>query len=314
MKNVLAVVGATASGKTALSIALAKALGGEIISCDSMQIYRGMDIGTAKPSEEEKEGIPHHLIDIVEPSESFSVADYAPLAAKAIEDITSRGKLPIFCGGTGLYLDAVLTANEYSEAASDPALREELTREAEEKGALDLWERLKIEDAASAEGIHPNNVKRVIRALEIKLLTGIPKSEWDRRSRLAPSPYNSVVLGLSYPDRTVLYERIDRRVDIMVEAGLVDEVRALVESGRLPRSSTAAQAIGYKEILSYLDGEISLAEAVETVKTATRRYAKRQITWFGSKSYVTPVEVLGGISEESLEKIIKNAKKAFQLS
>lgn len=314
MKNVLAVVGATASGKTSLSIALAKELGGEIISCDSMQIYRGMDIGTAKPSKEEKEGIPHHLIDIVEPSESFSVADYAPLAAKAIEDITSRGKLPIFCGGTGLYLDAVLTANEYSEAASDPSLREELTREAEEKGAQALWERLKAEDPASAEAIHPNNVKRVVRALEIKLLTGVSKSEWDKRSRLAPSPYHSMVLGLSYPDRAVLYERIDKRVDMMLEAGLVDEVRSLIESGRLPRGSTAAQAIGYKEILAYLDGEVSLGEAVETLKTATRRYAKRQITWFGSKSYVTPVEVSGSISTESFEKIVKNVKKAFQLS
>jgi len=314
MKNVLAVVGATASGKTALSIALAKALGGEIISCDSMQIYRGMDIGTAKPTEEEREGVPHHLIDIVDPSESFSVADYAPLAAKAIEDISARGKLPIFCGGTGLYLDAVLTANEYSEAASDPSLREELTREAEEKGALVLWERLKREDPASAEAIHPNNVKRVVRALEIKLLTGVPKSEWDKRSRLAPSPYNAVVLGLSYPDRAVLYGRIDKRVDIMLEAGLVDEVRSLIESGRLPRGSTAAQAIGYKEILAYLDGEVSLGEAVETLKTATRRYAKRQITWFGSKSYVTPVEVSGSISTESFEKIVKNVKKAFQLS
>ena len=314
MKNVLAVVGATASGKTSLSIALAKALGGEIISCDSMQVYRGMDIGTAKPTAEEREGIPHHLMDIIEPSESFSVADYVPLAVKAIDEITARGKLPIFCGGTGLYLDAVLTANEYSEAGSDPALREALAREAEEQGAVALWERLKAEDPVSAETIHPNNVKRVIRALEIKLLTGIPKSEWDRRSRLAPSPYNALVLGLSYPDRAVLYGRVDKRVDIMIEQGLVGEVKALVSSGRLPRVSTAAQAIGYKEILSYLDGETSLEVAVESLKTATRRYAKRQITWFGSKDYVTPVEVTGAISEESFEKIIKNAKKAFQFS
>ncbi len=314
MKNVLAVVGATASGKTSLSIALAKELGGEIISCDSMQIYRGMDIGTAKPTVEEREGIPHHLMDIVEPSESFSVADYAPLAAKAIEEISARGKLPIFCGGTGLYLDAVLTANEYSEAGSDPSLREELTREAQEKGALALWERLKQEDAESAEAIHPNNIKRVIRALEIKLLTGIPKSEWDRRSRLLPSPYYSLVLGLSYPDRSVLYDRIDRRVDMMMEQGLVREVEGLVSSGRLPRTSTAAQAIGYKEILAYLDGEISPESAVETLKTATRRYAKRQITWFGSKDYVTPIEVSGALSDESFEKIVKNVKKAFQFS
>ncbi len=314
MTNVLAVVGATASGKTALSIALAGELGGEIISCDSMQIYRGMDIGTAKPTVEERAGIPHHLIDIAEPSETFSVADYAPLAVKAIEDISSRGKLPIFCGGTGLYLDAVLSANVYSEACSDAALREGLTWEAETKGALALWERLRVEDAESAAVIHPNNVKRVIRALEIKLLTGIPKSEWDRRSRLAPSPYRSVVLGLSYPDRELLYRRIGQRVDRMMEAGLLGEVKALYESGALPRESTAAQAIGYKEMLSYLDGACSLEEAVESVKTATRRYAKRQITWFGSKSYVTPVETFGDLSEESFKKIVKNTKKAFHLS
>lgn len=314
MTNILAVVGATASGKTSLSIALAKALGGEIISCDSMQVYRGMDIGTAKPTVAEREGIPHHLIDVIEPSESFSVADYAPLAAKAIEEITARGRLPILCGGTGLYLDAVLTANEYSEAGSDPALREALAREAEEKGALALWERLKLEDAASAQAIHPNNVKRVIRALEIKLLTGVAKSEWDKRSRLAPSPYNALVFGLTYPDRAVLYDRVDKRVDLMMEQGLVEEVQGLVSSGRLPRTSTAAQAIGYKEMLAYLDGETSMDVAIETLKTATRRYAKRQITWFGSKDYVTPVEVTGRISDESFEKIIKNVKKAFQFS
>ena len=312
--KVLSIVGPTASGKTALSIALAKALDGEIISCDSMQVYRGMDIGTAKPTAAEREGIPHHLIDIVEPSENFSVADYAPLAVRAIEEIAARGKLPIFCGGTGLYLDAVLTANEYSEAGSDLVLREELAREAEKKGALALWERLKSEDPVSAEAIHPNNVKRVIRALEIKLLTGVPKSEWDSRSRLAPSPYEALVLGLSYPDRAVLYDRVEQRVDIMMEQGLLGEVEALVSSGRLPRGSTAAQAIGYKEMLSYLDGESTLSQAVETLKTATRRYAKRQITWFGSKGYVTPLEVSGTLSPESVEKIIKNVKKAFQFS
>ena len=314
MKNIVAVVGATASGKTSLAIALARELGGEIISCDSMQIYRGMDIGTAKPSMEEREGIPHHLMDVVEPSENFSVADYASLAKCAIDDVCSRGKLPIFCGGTGLYLDSVLTATEYSDAASDPSLRASLAKEAEDKGALALWQRLEKEDAESATAIHPNNVKRVIRALEIKLLTGIPKSEWDRRSRLAPSPYHAQVLGLSYPDRAVLYDRIDRRVDMMMDMGLVCEVEGLIRSGRLPRASTAAQAIGYKEMVSYLDGEISLSEAVDSIKQATRRYAKRQITWFGSKQYVQPIEVCGVLSEQSFEKIVKNVKKAFQFS
>ena len=314
MKNIIAVVGATASGKTSLAISLAKALDGEIISCDSMQIYRGMDIGTAKPSMEEREGIPHHLMDVVDPCENFSVADYAVLAKSAIDDICSRGKLPIFCGGTGLYLDSVLTATEYSDAASDETLREELTKEAQEKGAMALWQRLEKEDAESAAAIHPNNVKRVIRALEIKILTGVPKSEWDRRSRLMPSPYNSLVFGLSYPDRAVLYNRIDKRVDIMMDMGLVSEVEGLLSSGRLPRTSTAAQAIGYKEMISYLDGEVSLDGAVETIKLATRRYAKRQITWFGNKPYVQPVEVDGALSEQSFEEIVKNVKKAFQFS
>ena len=291
MKNVLAVVGATASGKTALSIALAKALGGEIISCDSMQIYRGMDIGTAKPSEEEKAGIPHHLIDIVEPSENFSVADYAPLAAKAIEDITSRGKLPIFCGGTGLYLDAVLTANEYSEAASDPSLREELTRDAEEKGALALWERLKFEDPESAEAIHPNNVKRVVRALEIFESTGVTKTELDRRSRQIEAPYEVTVIGLRYAARELLYARIEQRVDQMLADGLLSETKALLEEGVFEANTTAAQAIGYKELLGYLRGEQSLAEATEALKTATRRYAKRQMTWFGAKDYVQWIDM-----------------------
>ena len=314
MTSVLAVVGATASGKTALSLALAKKFDGEIISCDSMQIYRGMDIGTAKPSVEERGGIIHHLIDIVEPNENFSVADYANLAKKAIEDISSRGKLPIFCGGTGLYLDAVLTSNEYSDAASDATLREQLFIEAETNGALALWRRLESEDAESAAAIHPNNVKRVVRALEIKLLTGISKSEWDRRSRLAPSPYRSLVLGLCYPDRAILYRRIDERVDSMVEAGLVQEVRELFESGKLLRGSTAAQAIGYKEIFDYLSGEVSLESAIDAIKLATRRYAKRQITWFGNKPYVEPIELFGEMPDETFEKIVKNVEKAFQIS
>ncbi len=313
-KNVLAVAGPTASGKTALSLMLARELGGEIICCDSMQIYRGMDIGTAKPTAEEMAGIPHHLLDIVDPCDSFSVADYASLARAAIEDITSRGKLPIFCGGTGLYLDAVLSANVYSDAGSDPSLRESLEREAMELGAEALWQRLKALDSESAEAIHRNNVKRVIRALEICLLTGIPKSEWDRRSRLAPSPYHAQVYGLFYPDRAVLYDRIDRRVDAMMAEGLGQEVRELCERGMLLEGTTAAQAIGYKEMLGYLRGEASLSEATEAIKLATRRYAKRQITWFGNKDYVEKVEMSSKFSEEILKKIVKNTKKAFQFS
>ncbi len=313
-KNILAIAGPTASGKTSLSLRLAQELGGEILCCDSMQIYRGMDIGTAKPTHEEMGGVVHHLLDIADPRESFSVADYVPLAKAAVNDVLSRGKLPIFCGGTGLYLDAFLTDNIYSDAGSDPALRASLEEEAADKGALALWSRLLALDPESANAIHPNNVKRVVRALEICLLTGTPKSEWDRRSRMAPSPYHALVFGLFYPERAELYERVDRRVEIMMEQGLEKEVRGLYEKGLLPEGSTASQAIGYKEMLSYLEGGSTLDEAIEAIKLATRRYAKRQITWFGSKDYVIPVEVYGNLSEESYKKIVKNTKKAFLFS
>lgn len=277
--RVVAVVGPTASGKTALAIELAKRFNGEIISCDSMQIYRGMDIGTAKPTEEEKCGIPHHLIDIIEPSESFSAADYAPLAKAAADDIISRGKLPIFCGGTGLYLDAVLKATDYADVETDTALRAKLMSDAERDGAHAMWERLQNVDPEAAAATHENNVKRVVRALELYLSSGITKTEWDRRSRLRPTPYDSVIIALER-GREEMYARIDKRVDIMMQMGLESEVRELITSGRLPRTSTAAQAIGYKEFISYLDGECTLTDVTENIKQSTRRYAKRQITWF----------------------------------
>ncbi len=301
--KVIAVVGPTASGKTALAIELAKRLGGEVISCDSMQIYRGMDIGTAKPSEAEKCGIPHHLIDIIEPSESFSAAEYAPLARAAIDDITSRGKIPIFCGGTGLYLDAVITANKYCEAETNESLRASLLAEAAAKGVDALWNRLNEVDPIEASNIHPNNVKRVARALEIYLTTGRPKSEWDAESRLEPSPYETTFFALDW-ERQTLYSRIDRRVDIMLEDGLVAEVKGLLDSGRLPRSSTAAQAIGYKELISYLDGERSLDESAAEIKQSSRRYAKRQLTWFRRNSAVNWLDI-----DDNYEVIVNNALK-----
>lgn len=307
MKNckprVVAVVGPTASGKTALAIELAKRFNGEIISCDSMQIYRGMDIGTAKPTEEEKCGIPHHMIDIVEPSEAFSAADYAPMARAAADDIISRGKLPIFCGGTGLYLDAVLTANEYADVETDLALRAALLADAERDGAEALWERLNEVDPESAAAIHKNNVKRVARALEIYLSGGITKTEWDKRSRSKPAPYDPVILALNR-DREALYARIDKRVDDMMGAGLENEVRELTESGRLPRGSTAAQAIGYKELISYFDGDCTLDEAVFTIKQSSRRYAKRQLTWLRRNSAVIWLD-----SGSNFEVIVNNASK-----
>lgn len=300
-KRVIAVVGPTASGKTALALELAKKLNGEVISCDSMQIYRGMDIGTAKPTKEERAAVPHHLIDIRDPSEDFSAADYAVEAKIALNDIFSRGKTPIFCGGTGLYLDAVLTENKYSDAPCDELLRASLLEDSEKYGVYDLWDRLYSVDPVEAVKVHPNNVKRVARALEIFILTGQKKSEWDAKSRLGTSPYKTVFFQPDRP-REELYKRIDLRVDIMMKDGLMYEVENLVNSGKLPRTSTAAQAIGYKEITDFLDGKCSLKESVETIKLSSRRYAKRQLTWFKRNPTVNMLEMSG-----NFEVIVNNA-------
>lgn len=285
-KPLLAIVGPTASGKTSLSVLLAKRLGGEILSCDSMQIYRGMDVGTAKPTLEERCGIPHHLIDLIDADAPFSCADYVRTASQAINEVTARGKLPILCGGTGLYLDALLRGGNFEETETDPALREELLAYAAQYGNHALHERLSEIDPESAAAIHENNVKRVIRALEIYRTTGMTKSEADRRSRIPDSPYRSLVIGLHYPDRALLYQRIGQRVDQMLADGLEEETRELLLRGVFDKNSTAAQAIGYKELLGYLRGEESLADATERLKIATRRYAKRQLTWFGARPYV----------------------------
>jgi len=272
--KLIAVVGPTASGKTALSLDLAEALDGEILSCDSMQIYRRMNIGTAKPSSEERRGIPHHLIDIVEPDEDFSCADYKKLAEAAIADVVSRGKVPIFCGGTGLYLDAVLNSGGFSPSVS-PDIRDTLAA----RDADSLWEELCHIDPEAAALTHRNNTKRVIRALEIYYGTGKTKTEWDKLSQTAESRYDLLTIGLDYRDRAILYDRIERRVDQMMAMGLVEEVRSLA----LAPSSTAGQAIGYKEIDLWLNGTLSYDDAVALLKQNTRRYAKRQLTWFRRK-------------------------------
>lgn len=294
--RVLAVVGPTASGKTALAIELAKLFNGEIISCDSMQIYRGMDIGTAKPTEEEKCGIPHHMIDIIEPSEPFSAADYGMRAKAICDDVIARGKLPIFCGGTGLYLDAVLTDNDYADVETDMNLRATLMAETERDGAHAMWERLNEVDPEAAAATHENNVKRVVRALELYLSSGITKTEWDKRSRLRPRPYDAVIIALER-SREEMYARIDKRVDVMMEMGLESEVRTLLESGRLPRGSTAAQAIGYKEFIGYIDGASALEDAVAEIKQATRRYSKRQLTWFKRDTSVNWINADGNFKD-----------------
>ena len=319
--RILAVVGSTASGKTALAVALAKRLGGEIVSCDSMQIYRGMDIGTAKPDMAEREGIPHWLIDTVDPSDpkGYSCADYVADARAAVADILARGMLPILCGGTGLYLDAFLRGGSFEVTDTDPALREALWQIArQDDGTATLHAMLRELDPESADAIHPNNVKRMVRAIEICRTTGQKKSELDRASREVDTPYDAVVIGIRYNDRARLYDRIDRRVDAMLAAGLIGETERLRRAGVFAVCSTAAQAIGYKELFPYLDGEKTLETVTEELKTATRRYAKRQITWFSSKEYVRWIDAdepsdtpgaPGGM--KSFEDIVNIAEKCF---
>lgn len=300
--TVLAIVGPTASGKTALSVELAKRLNGEIISCDSMQIYKGMTVGTAAVTEKEMQGVPHHLIGFASPLESFSCADYAEKAEKAIDEIHLRGKIPIFCGGTGLYLDTVLKGTQLSEAGRDDKYRNELSALSPEE----LHRMLSAIDPGSAEKTHQNNVKRVIRALEIYHVTGKTKSEWDKQSRTNESKYDTKVIGLDFKDREKLYDRINKRVDIMLEKGLLDEVKAL--DCKEFRASTASQAIGYKEVLRYLDGHVSLEEAVEEIKKASRNYAKRQLTWFRANSdigMIYPDEC--PVGEDKFEFIVNSA-------
>ncbi len=309
--KIYAVVGPTASGKSALALELARKHGGEIISCDSMQIYKSMDIGTAKPTPEEMRLVPHHMIDVVEPVDSFSCADYVEMADAIVRDVVSRGKIPIFCGGTGLYLDSLLRPKNFEDGLTSDTLRSELLEYARQHGADALHERLSLIDPESALAIHKNNVKRVARAIEIYELSGVTKSELDRRSREGEPRFEISAIGLNYSDREVLYGRIDERVDIMMEQGLERETRELYESGVFEVNSTAAQAIGYKELLGYIKGEETLGEAVERLKMATRRYAKRQITWFSSKTYVTPLDICSQSGKKTFEEIVNIAESLF---
>lgn len=291
------VEGPTASGKTALSVELAKRLGGEIISADSMQIYKYLNIGTAKPSEEEKCGVPHHLMDFVDPREDFSVADYAVLAHKAIKDIHARGKLPVMVGGTGLYIDTVADNVLLSPSGSDEALRRELEEYAKLHGNGALRELLREVDAESYEKLHENDTKRIIRALEVFRLTGKTIAEHNRESRSAPQIYKPIRLMFEY-DREILYGRINKRVDIMLETGLEAEVRECLAMG-LTEKNTSMQAIGYKEMTEYIRGFCSFEDAVENIKRESRRYAKRQISWFKRRKYhgLTPCEVAADNAE-----------------
>ncbi len=302
-EKILAVVGPTASGKTSLSIELAKAHNGEIISADSMQIYKGMSIATAKPDIEEMQGIRHHLIDFLDPDETFSVSEYVKLANEAAEDIISRGKIPILCGGTGLYVRSFLENIQFSEEKNDPQLREHLTERYKNEGGEKLLEELKEFDPETAAVLLPSNSKRIIRAMEIFILTGITMSESVKKSKSIPSPYEKTVIGITFADREKLYQRINKRVDIMLENGLLEETEKFYHR---EKGLTASAAIGYKELKPYLDGKLTLDEAVENLKRETRRYAKRQLTWFRRDEYIHWIEAdkVDNVFEEA-ERIIR---------
>lgn len=273
---VLVIAGPTASGKTALSIELSKIYDGEVVSADSMQIYKKMDIGTAKPEKEEMCGVVHHMIDIIEPSETFSVADYVKKAHIEIEDIYKRGKLPVVAGGTGLYINSLIDDVDFSDEEKDTGLREELMQIFKDKGVEPLLERLKKCDPVSARRIHPNNIKRIIRAIEFFELTGKPLS--CQNNKPEESRYNPLILMIN-PDREYLYQRIDKRVDIMLEKGLIDEVKGLIKLG-ITKKDMSMQGIGYKEVIDYLRGFTTKDEMTRIIKRDSRRYAKRQLTWF----------------------------------
>lgn len=283
--KIVVVTGATATGKTKLGIELAKRLNGEVVSADSMQIYRGMDIGTAKPTASEMREMPHHLIDAAAPEESWSVARWTEEAAKVCDDILARGRLPIVVGGTGLYIDSLVKGREFAACEEAGEVRRELEERYDEIGGEAMLKEVAQLDPERAAKLYPADKKRIVRAFEIFLLTGETMTEHDRRTREAPPRYDAAVIALDYADRQELYRRIDARVDEMEALGLFEEVQALIDRG-LPESSTAMQAIGYKEAALALRGEISRAEAIDRIKRASRRYAKRQLTWLRGRDNI----------------------------
>ena len=278
MATVLCVVGPTATGKTKMGVALAKRFDGEVVSVDSMQLYRGMAIGTAAPTREEMEGIPHHMVAVADPAESWSAARYVHEADACVQDILRRGKLPVLVGGTGLYLDALIRGTDFAAGSQGTELRRQLQRRARQEGVETLLEELRRIDPTAAQKLHLRDEKRIIRALEVWYETGCTITEHDRQERQRPPKYDALYIGLDFLDRQDLRDRIDRRVDTMVEQGLLEEVETLLASG-LPRDATALQAIGYKQFLAVAEGTATRQEAIEEVKLRSRQYAKRQLTW-----------------------------------
>ena len=304
MDKIICIAGPTASGKTALSIALAEELGGEIVSCDSMQIYRGMDIGTAKPTLEERRGIPHYMLDVADPTEDFSVSRYCNMASPIVDDILNRGKTAIIVGGTGLYMDALIRGNDFAPFPST-GRREELEELAQREGIEAVLCKLREVDPDSAARLHPSDQKRIIRALEVYLETGETITAHNEKTKQIPPRYNPVWFALEDENRQDLYDRIDSRVDLMLEMGLLEEIRALLDRG-IPAKCTAMQAIGYKEFLQALSGEITTQEAAEEVKKASRHYAKRQLTWFRRNENIHWLRRAAG---ESTAEILSRARQ-----
>ena len=302
MTNLICIAGPTASGKTALSIALAKELGGEVVSCDSMQVYKYMDIGTAKPSLAERDGIVHYMLDVAEPDEDFSVSRYCEMATPIVDDILSRGKTAIIAGGTGLYMDALIKGNDFAPFPST-GVREKLEQEPIE----DVYARLRQIDPEAAARLHLADKKRIIRAMEVYLETGQTITAHNLKTQAQPPRYDPVWFCLEDENRADLYHRIDRRVELMVGAGLMDEIRSLLARG-IPEKSTAMQAIGYKEFLQVLNGQASMQEAVAQVQQSSRKYAKRQLTWFRRNSAMNWLRRAPG---ETTEEILKKARRVL---
>jgi tRNA dimethylallyltransferase len=297
------IVGPTASGKTRLAVDVALKYNGEVVSADSMQIYRGMNIGTAKPTVQEMRGVPHHMIDIADPTQSFSVADYVAQAKTVIEDIHARGRLPVLAGGTGLYISSLVNNIDFGKTQRDDNLRAQLREKASSEGGQALLDILSTFDPLSAARLHPNNTGRIIRAIEVYMITGSTMTELQKRSRELPAAYNCCKLGLFYDDRSLLYDKINARVDSMLLSGLLLEAEKLLKMPDTAKS-TSMQAIGYKELAEYLAGASGLVETVELIKRGTRRYAKRQMTWFRRDEEICRIDAGG-----EYENICKQAYK-----
>lgn len=307
MNNIICVAGPTASGKTALAVELAKQYNGEVVSCDSMQVYRRMDIGTAKPTVEEMQGIVHHMIDVADPEEDFSVSRYCAMATPIVEDILARGKRAIIAGGTGLYLDSLIRGNAFAPFPST-GVRERLEAQAAQQGIEVLYRQLQQADPEAAGRLHLADQKRIIRALEVYLETGETITEHNRKTQLLPPRFQPLWLGLDFEHREDLYARIDQRVGIMLDRGLIDEIRALLDSG-IPEKCTAMQAIGYKEFVDALEGRSTIAAAADQVRQSSRHYAKRQLTWLRRNG---AIHWIRRRPEQSAQEVLEQARQIIR--